>query len=288
MTAAPRVVAVGGGHGLAATLRAARRYAGEITAVVSVADVGGSSGRLRRQLGIAPPGDLRKCLVALAEDGSLLAEAFEHRFESDELAGHALGNLVLTGLAVAGGDLQRALDEAGRLLGAVGRVVPATTEPVVLKAEAETGEVEGQTAVMQAGRIRRVSLVPADPPAPAAALDALARAHQVVLGPGSLYTSVLAAAAVPAIAEAIRRSPGRRVYVANLWPQASETAGYDVAAHVAALAAHGVVVDQVLADPSAMALGPVDAAVVEAPLARSNGLAHDPERLAIALGRLVG
>ena len=282
------MVAVGGGHGLAATLRAARRYAGELTAVVSVADDGGSSGRLRRQLGIAPPGDLRKCLVALAEDGSLLAESFEHRFDGDELAGHALGNLVLTGLAATGGDLQRALDEAGRLLGAAGRVVPATTEPVVLKAEAEAGEVEGQTAVMHAVRIRRVSLVPADPPAPAAALDALGRADQVVLGPGSLFTSVLAAAAVPAIAEGIRRSPARRVYVANLRPQATETDGYDVAAHVAALAGHGVVVDVVLADTSAMPLGPVTADVVEADLARPNGLAHDPEKLAVALGGLVG
>ena len=287
------MVAVGGGHGQAVTLRAARRYAGELTAVVSVADDGGSSGRLRRQLGIAPPGDLRKCLVALAEDGSLFAEAFEHRFDADEVAGHALGNLVLAGLTATAGDLQHALDEAGRLLGAVGRVVPATTEPVVLKADAEAGEVEGQTAVMQAVRIRRVSLVPADPPAPDAALEALARADQVVVGPGSLFTSVLAAAAVPAIAEAIRRSPGRRVYVANLRPQASETEGYDVAAHVTALAAHGVVVDVVLADPRAMPLGTVagtagGVAVVEAPLARSNGLAHDPERLATALEGLVG
>jgi len=284
----PRVVAVGGGHGLAATLRAARRYAGELTAIVSVADDGGSSGRLRRQLGIAPPGDLRKCLVAMAEEGSVLAEAFEHRFESDELVGHALGNLMLTGLTAACGDLQHALDEAGRLLGAVGRVLPATTEPVVLKAVAEAGEVEGQTAVMHAAHIRRVSLVPEDPPAPAAALEALACADQVVVGPGSLFTSVLAAAAVPAIAEAIRRSPGRRVYVANLRPQGAETAGYDVAAHVAALGAHGVVVDDVLVDPAAIPLGAIELSVVEARLARPNGRAHDPARLAAALSSLVG
>jgi uncharacterized cofD-like protein len=286
--AGPGVVAVGGGHGQAASLRAARRYAGRLTAIVSVADDGGSSGRLRRQLGIVPPGDLRTCLVALAAQGSQLAGAFEHRFESDELAGHALGNLVLAGLVAACGDLQRALDEAGRLLGSVGRVVPAATEPVVLKAEAEAGEVEGQTEVMRAVRIRRVSLVPADPPAPEAALKALAQADQVVVGPGSLFTSVLAAVAVPAISEAIRRSPGRRVYVANLRPEGAETAGYDVAAHVAALEAHGVSVDHVVDDTAAIDLGSVAVPVTDAPLVRPNGRAHDPARLAAVLGGLVG
>ena len=284
----PRVVAVGGGHGLAATLRAVRRYAGEVTAIVSVADDGGSSGRLRRQLGIIPPGDLRKCLVALAAEDSALAVAFERRFDADELAGHALGNLVLAGLVAATGDMQRGLDEAAHLLGAVGRVVPAATEPVVLKAEADTGEVQGQTAVMRTAHIRRVSLVPEDPPAPEEALEALRRADQVVIGPGSLFTSILAAVAVPAVAEGIRTSPGRRVDVANLGPEGEETAGFDVAAHVAALGAHGVDVDVVLADPAATAVGVLHVPVVEAPLARSNGRAHDPARLADALGRLVG
>jgi uncharacterized cofD-like protein len=284
----PRVVAVGGGHGLAATLRAARRYAGELTAVVSVADDGGSSGRLRRQLDIIPPGDLRQCLVALAGEGSALAEAFEHRFEADELTGHALGNLLIAALMASGGDPQAGLDEAARLLDAVGRVVPAATEPVVLKAEADAGEVEGQSAVKRTGHIHRVFLVPADPPASPAALEALARADQVVVGPGSLFTSVVAAVAVPGVAEAVRRSPGRRVYVANLRPEGEETVGYDVAAHVAALAAHGVTVDVVLADPSAMALGRPGVPVVTAPLAKANGRAHDPERLAVALRPLVG
>jgi len=284
----PRVVAVGGGHGLAATLRAARLYAGELTAIVSVADDGGSSGRLRRQLGIIPPGDLRKCLVALAGDDSVLAVAFEQRFEADELTGHALGNLLIAGLLAACGDPQEGLDEAARLLGAVGRVVPAATEPVVLKAESAAGEIEGQTAVMATAHIHRVSLVPTDPPASPAALEALGRADQVVMGPGSLFTSVLAALAVPGIARGIRSSPGRRVYVANLRPEDEETAGYDVAAHVAALAAHGVVVDVVLADPAAIALGDLHVPVVSTPLAKANGRAHDPARLAAALGRLVG
>jgi uncharacterized cofD-like protein len=284
----PRVVAVGGGHGLAATLRAVRLYAGEITAVVSVADDGGSSGRLRRQLDIMPPGDLRKCLVALSEEDSALAAAFEQRFEAEELVGHALGNLVIAGLMGALGDPQKGLDEAARLLEAVGRVVPAASEPVVLKAEAGGGEIEGQTEVMATADIRRVSLVPADPPASPVALHALRHAAQVVIGPGSLFTSVLAAVAVPGLAEGIRNSPGRRVYVANLRPEGRETAGFDVADHVAALAAHGVEVDVVLADPASIALGELDVEVIQAPLAKANGRAHDPTRLAVALGRLVG
>ena len=284
------MVAVGGGHGLAATLRAARQYARSITAVVSVADDGGSSGRLRRELGIAPPGDLRKCLVALAEERSTLAEAFEQRFDSEspELTGHALGNLVLAGLVAATGDLQQALDEAGRLLGAVGRVVPAACEPVVLKAVSPSGEVEGQTAVAGTGEIERVSLVPADPAAPEAALEALRAADQIVVGPGSLFTSLLAAVAVPQVAAGIRSATATKVYVANLRPQRAETAGYDVAAHVAALEAHGVRVDVVVADTSGIALGRPSVRVVEARLAKANGLAHDPDRLAAVLEGLVG
>ncbi|HUC38218.1 MAG TPA: gluconeogenesis factor YvcK family protein [Acidimicrobiales bacterium] len=288
--AGPSVVAIGGGLGLAATLRAVRRYAGQITAVVSLADDGGSSGRLRRELGIAPPGDLRKCLVALASDHSPLASAFEHRFDSDsaELAGHALGNLVLAGLVAATGDLQRALDEAGRLLGAVGRVLPASCEPVVLKASSPAGVVEGQTAVAGTVEIESISLVPADPPAPQAVLEALGAADQVVVGPGSLFTSVLAAVAVPQVAEAIRSTAARKVYVANLRPQRAETEGYDVADHIRALEAHGVRVDVVLADTTGIALGDPSVPVVETHLAKRNGLAHDPARLAAALEGLVG
>ncbi|HXQ76546.1 MAG TPA: uridine diphosphate-N-acetylglucosamine-binding protein YvcK [Acidimicrobiales bacterium] len=289
-TGGPRVVAVGGGHGLAASLRAARLYAGEVTAIVSVADDGGSSGRLRRQMGIVPPGDLRKCLVALADDGDLLAQVFEQRFESDadELAGHALGNLVIAGLMAAAGDVQAGLDEAGRLLGAQGRVIPAATEPVVLKASSEGGEIEGQTAVQDTTHIQRVSVIPADAVAPAPALAALAAADQIVVGPGSLFTSVLAALAVPGIADAIAAASARIVYVANLRPQPAETEGFDVADHVAALVAHGVDVDAVVADTTAIALGNLSVPVVEVPLAKANGLAHDPRRLAAALAGLVG
>jgi uncharacterized cofD-like protein len=282
-------VAVGGGHGLAASLRAARLYAGVITAIVSVADDGGSSGRLRRQLGIVPPGDLRTCLVALADE-SLLAQVFQQRFETDtdELTGHALGNLLIAGLMAAAGDVQTGLDEAARLLGAEGRVIPAATEPVVLKASSAAGDIEGQTAVMDTTHIQQVSVIPADAPAPAPALAALAAADQIVVGPGSLFTSVLAALAVPGIAAGIRRSAARTVYVANLRPQPAETEGFDVADHVAALAAHGITVDVVVADSTAIALGRLAVPVVDVPLAKSNGLAHDPGRLASALAGLVG
>jgi uncharacterized cofD-like protein len=270
-----RVVALGGGHGLAATLTAVRRYANNITAIVSVADDGGSSGRLRDALGIPAPGDLRKCLVALAEPASLWARVFEHRFESGELEGHALGNLVIAGLITTTGDFTTALEEAGRLMNVQGTVLPATTVPVVLKAHAASGEVEGQVAVQNVGRVSAVSLVPPDAPAPRRALDAIAAADQIVIGPGSLFTSVLAAVVVPQIRDALAATKATKIYVANLRPQIPETAGYDVAAHVDALVAHGVDVDVVLADTP------------ERPLTRPNGLAHDPARLAEALADLV-
>ena len=286
-----RVVALGGGHGLAATLRAVRRYADDICAIVSVADDGGSSGRLRADFGIPPPGDIRRCLVALAASPSLWSEAFEHRFDAGELEGHAFGNLVIAGLADTTGDFMAALEEAGHLLGAVGRVMPATVEPVVLKAVVSgttEGIVQGQVAVGNASRIVGVSLVPADPQPPAAALEAVARADQVVVGPGSLFTSVLAAVAVPALREALAGTPARKVYVCNLREQHPETSGYDVAAHVDALSAHGLDVDVVLYHPGALPVGGLAVPGIEVPLARPDGLGHDPARLASALSDLVG
>jgi uncharacterized cofD-like protein len=290
----PRVVAIGGGHGLAGSLRAARRYAGSLTGIVTVADDGGSSGRLRRELGIVPPGDLRMCLVALAnedaEPSRSLALAFEHRFEADEVAGHALGNLLIAALVASTGDLQDALDTAGTLLGAVGRVVPAASEPVVLKADGPSGEIRGQTAVHGTSGIERVSLIPSDVAAPREAVQAIHEADQIVIGPGSLFTSVLAALAVPEITKSLATTSAQRVYVANLRPQPAETSGFDVADHVTALQEHGVSIDTVVADVSYMALGEVGelgVRVVVAELAKANGLAHDPGRLADVLADLV-
>jgi uncharacterized cofD-like protein len=284
----PSVVAIGGGHGLAATLRAVSNYTDRVTAIVSVADDGGSSGRLRELLHIIPPGDLRKCLVALAEPGSLLASTFEYRFSGEELGGHALGNLILAGLIDQTGDPVTALEEAGRLLGLKGRVLPSTAEPVVLKAEADGGHVAGQVAVMATDNIRKVSLVPSDPEAPAQAVAALEEADQIILGPGSLFTSVLAALAVPGIREGISRSDARKAYVCNLRPQIPETESFDVGMHLEALVAHGVSVDVAICDTAGIPLGRPLVPVVDRPLSRPNGRAHDPVKLASALSDLLG
>ncbi len=284
-----RVVAVGGGHGTAITLQAARCYAEEVTAIVSVADDGGSSGRLREQLHVVAVGDIRKCLAALAGERSTLARALDYRFGEGELAGHALGNLLLVGLIQTAGGLVAGVDAAADLLGAVGRVLPATTEQVTLKAEVGGGEVNGQVAVASSAAIRRVSLVPEDCVPPPEALTALAEADQIVIGPGSLYTSILAAAAVPGVAKAISSSPAQRVYVCNLWPQIPETEGYDVADHLLALEEHGIEVDVVLWDSSAGVAGPAEGPgrVVDRPLSGPNGRVHDPGRLAAALADLL-
>jgi uncharacterized cofD-like protein len=284
----PAVVALGGGHGTAVTLQAARRYAGRLTAVVSVADDGGSSGRLRKLLNVVALGDLRKCLVALAAEDSALALAFEHRFDEGELAGHALGNLILAGLVEATGDLVSGVQAAADLLGAGGEVLPATVERVVLKAESDGGQVAGQVAVSQADNIRTVSLVPGDARPPRLAVERILAADQIVIGPGSLFTSVLAAAAVGGIADAVARSGGQRVYVCNLRPQHPETAGFDVAAHLEALNRHNVAVDVVLCDTSqGMALGDLGISALDIPLTEGNTLVHSPNRLAHALASLL-
>jgi uncharacterized cofD-like protein len=284
----PAVVALGGGHGTAVTLRAARRYAGTLTGVVSVADDGGSSGRLRELLNVVALGDIRKCLVALAADDSALAVAFEHRFEEGELGGHALGNLILAGLVEATGDLVAGVRAAADLLGAQGDVLPATSEKVVLKAEATNGSVAGQVAVMGTAGIETVELVPGDAQPPGLAVQRIRDADQVVIGPGSLFTSVLAACAVKGIAEAVRQTRGQRVYVCNLHPQWPETDGFDVAAHIRALARHEVAIDVVVCDSSqGVPVGNPGLPVVDLPLTGSNVHVHSPAKLAEALSGLL-
>jgi uncharacterized cofD-like protein len=280
----PRVVAVGGGHGTAVTLRAALRYAAHATGVVSVADDGGSSGRLRELLDVVALGDLRTCLVAVAAEDSALAPAFERRFTEGELAGHTLGNLILAGLVGTLDDLEAAVDEAGRLLGARARVLPATTARVVLRSTGRNGAVTGQVAVMAASSIERVELVGSDATAPDAVVNALLTADQIAIGPGSLFTSVLAAASVPGVIEAMRASRAQRVYVCNLRPQVPETAGFTVADHVAALVRHRVPLDVVVVDRhTPMPLGEPGVEVLCADLVGHNRLVHDPARLASAL-----
>ncbi len=288
MSGRPAVVAIGGGHGTAVTLKAARHYAGTLTGLVSVADDGGSSGRLRELFNVVALGDIRKCLVALAEEDSALAVAFGRRYDEGELAGHALGNLILAGLIDATGDLVAGVREAAALLGAHGDVLPATTEPVVLKAESAHGTVAGQVAVKETGDIGTVSLVPGDARPPAVALERIAEADQVVIGPGSLFTSVLAAVAAHGIAEAVASSKAQVVYVCNLRQEVRETEGYDVAAHIEALARHDVVVDVVLCDTiGGMGIGTTDVTVHDVSLTGENTLVHSPAKLAQALSGLL-
>ena len=293
-----RVTGVGGGHGLAATLRAARRYADGVSAVVTVADDGGSSGRLTRELGIPPPGDIRNCLVALAEP-SVMSELFQHRFETGALTGHTVGNLVIAALAEARGDFAEAVDEAGRLLGAAGTVFPSTTEVVSLRARVGGGEVRGQVAVAQTtAPIQAVYLEPSDPPAHPGAVAAIHDADQVVLGPGSLFTSLIATVLVPELKRALTATKGRKVFVCNARMQKGETLGLDAPAHVEALLAHAgprsvdavvvqspeIPVDGVHADVSALRALGLD--VLEADVADARGV-HDPARLSEALATIV-
>jgi uncharacterized cofD-like protein len=289
---APQVVAVGGGHGLAASIRAVRRYAGCTTAIVSTADDGGSTGRLRNAIDMPAPGDVRRCIEAMAGDtGRPLTAALDYRFSGSDVEGHALGNLLLAGLQAVTGDFVTAVDELSRLVGldpAVGSVVPATVGPVVLCAELAGGRrISGQVAISETTGIERLVVLPAHAVTPAGAVAALARADQVVLGPGSLYTSVLAAALAGDVREALTGSPGRCVYVCNLRAEAGETRGYDVAAHVAALRRHGIQPHVVLAQRGGLRLGDVGVPVVEAEVARPDGLAHDPVLLGAALADLV-
>jgi uncharacterized cofD-like protein len=293
MTVKPRVVALGGGHGLSVALKAVRQYAGDITAVASVADDGGSSGRLRRDLDVPAPGDLRKCLVALADGDSTWARAFEHRFSSGELEDHALGNLIIVGLAESMGSLSAALDESARLVGAVGRVLPATTEPVAITASVGARNVVGQVAVAQAGerdRIRDVQLMPPDAPADPDALKAINDADQIVWAPGSLYTSIVAVVCVPEIRDAVAKSRAQVVQVANLVAE-NETAGLDGTDHLTAVREHDGRVDIFLYDAEHGL--PVDTervrdlGVEPRSAVVATGEEHDPAQLARALAALL-
>ena len=235
-TDGPAVVAVGGGHGLAQCLRAVIGYAGSITAVVTVADDGGSSGRLAPALGIPPPGDIRQCLLALAPDESRIHRLFSHRFDSGDVAGHSLGNLIIAALSEIEGDFASALLAVGTMLGALGTVIPASTERLGLEAVVDGEPVTGQVEIARGlGRIDAIRVTPPGAKASPEAVDALLEADQIVLGPGSLYTSVMAAMLVPGITAAINASGARLVYVANLITQEGETLGMDCADHIEAL-----------------------------------------------------
>jgi uncharacterized cofD-like protein len=303
--AGPRVVALGGGHGLAASLSALRQVTDRLTAVVTVADDGGSSGRLRQEFGVLPPGDLRRALAALCDDdewGRTWAEVLQHRFASDgEMAGHAVGNLLIVALWERLGDAVDGLDWVGRLLGARGRVLPMSAVPLEITAEvaglvasdpSAVREVRGQAQVASTtGQVRSVALVPADPPACPEAVEAIRSADGVVLGPGSWFTSVLVHLLVPELAAALRETPGRRVLTLNLSPQVGETRGFSPERHLEVLAAHapGLRLDVVIADDAfvadqpalARAAASLGAELVVADVGCDDGSPrHDPARLA--------
>lgn len=287
----PRVVAIGGGHGLAVTLRAVAPWAGQVTAVVSTADDGGSTGRLRESWDVPALGDVRRCLTALADAEAAWTRVLERRFDAGELSGHATGNLLLLALTEEIGDLQGACDEVARTLGidaTRARVVPVTDDAVVLHGYTRGHEViVGQVSVAETADVTDVWIDPECTAASPLAVDAIGRADLVVLGPGSLYTSVLAAAMVGDIRKALTDTPARVVYVANLRADQAEAKGYDVARHVAALHRHSIQPHQVLADPVGLPVGDVDAEVVAGAVADDRGLVHDPVRLGRALAGLL-
>ncbi len=241
-----KVVAIGGGTGLPSVLRGMKAYTGNLTAIVTMADDGGSSGRLRRELGVPPPGDLRSNIAALADDEDLMTQLFQYRFANGGLEGHSLGNLFLTALADITGGMDRAVVETGRVLAIEGQVLPATLhEGVTLVAEVRVpGEssarrVVGESQIPQAGgQIERVFLLPDHVRAFPAAIRAILAADLIVIGPGSLYTSLLPTLLVHGITEAIRASAALTIYVCNVATQPGETDGYTVADHVLALEKH--------------------------------------------------
>jgi len=241
----PKVVAIGGGHGLSVLLRGLKWYTSNITAIVTVADDGGSSGRLRRTLGVLPPGDFRNCIAALADDEALTTQLFQYRFGSaNELNGHSFGNLFITAMAEVTGSFERAILESGRVLAVRGRVLPSTLCDVTLMADLRAepvgiSRVTGESSITEAGgAIERVYLEPDNAPAYPEAVRALLGADLIVAGPGSLYTSVLPNLLVPDVARAVAASRALKVYVCNVATQRGETDGYSAGDHIAALEAH--------------------------------------------------
>lgn len=255
-----RVVAIGGGTGLSTLLRGLKRRTEHLTAIVTVTDDGGSSGRLRRELGVLPPGDVRNCLVALADDESLMSALFSHRFTSGGLAGHSFGNLFLAALTEITGDFDRAIKESSKVLAIRGTVLPSTTRDVRLHALLSDGrEVAGESRIGRAPvSVQRVWLEPGDAEALPLALERIRQAQVVVLGPGSLFTSIVPNLLVHGIREALVQTTAPVVYVANLMTQPGETAEFDARDHLDGIIRH-------------VGIGVVDVMLVnEAPVAKES------------------
>ena len=306
-----KVVALGGGHGLAASLSALRRVTPDVTAIVTVADNGGSSGRLREEFGVLPPGDLRMALAALCGDddwGTTWSRVVQHRFAGDgDLGGHSTGNLLIATLWDLLGDPVAGLDWVGRLLRVTGRVLPMAAVPLDIVASVSgldpadpdgLSVVRGQAEVARTpGQVRSISLLPEDPPAVPEAVAAVAEADWIVFGPGSWFSSVLPHLMVPSLASALRETSARRMVALNLVAQPGETEGFSPHRHLEVLADHApsLSVDVVLADRGAVrgseaelekAAGLLHASVALCDVAAGDGAKHDPVRLAEAYRRI--
>jgi uncharacterized cofD-like protein len=234
----PKIVVLGGGTGLSTLLRGLKHYSANITAIVTVADDGGSSGRLRREIGVLPPGDIRNCLAALADEEKLLTELFQYRFQAGSgLSGHSFGNLFLTVMSEVTGDLERAIAAISKVLAVRGQVLPATLSDVQLWAELEDGRhINGESNITEAGgKIVKIGCTPSNPPAIPRAIQAIEEADYIIIGPGSLYTSVIPNLLVPEIPAAIAKREVPRIYVCNIMTQHGETQGYAVSDHIRAI-----------------------------------------------------
>lgn len=240
----PKIVAIGGGTGLSTMLRGLKLYTKNLTAVVTVADDGGGSGKLRQDLGILPPGDIRNCMQALANVEPIMQQLMNYRFESGSLKGQSFGNLLLAALTGISTSFDQAVSKMSQVLAITGRVLPVTNSDVQLKAKLDNGmQVIGESEIPQVlkktgGRIQKIQLIPEKPPALPDALKAIKEADIILLGPGSLYTSVIPNLCVNGVSDAIRKSTVPRVYICNIMTQDGETEGYSAADHLDALFAH--------------------------------------------------
>lgn len=307
-----KVAALGGGHGLSANLRALRTFCDDLVAIVTVADNGGSSGRLRRELGVLPPGDLRQALAALCRDdewGRTWARVLQHRFESaGELHSHAVGNLLIVALWELLDGHVEGLDWVGRLLGAQGRVLPMAAVPIDIAAHVRGADpadpdattlVRGQVEVATTqGLVESVELIPRDPPACVEAVEAIQSADWIVLGPGSWYTSVLPHLLVPDLCAALTSTTARRCVTLNVAPQQGETEGFSSSTYLEVLAVHApdLQIDVVLADADGVVDMPMlretanglGAELVVANLAASDGSPrHEVDKLAAAYAEIL-
>ncbi|MDR1784519.1 MAG: YvcK family protein [Endomicrobium sp.] len=248
-----KIVALGGGSGLSTLLRGLKKYNKSITAVVNVADDGGSSGKLRTELGVLPPGDIRNCLVALSEEESLMSRLFQYRFPTrGTLSGHSFGNLFLTAMSSILGSFDSAIANCSEVLAIRGRVLPVTLSSIVLEAELESGKkIKGESKISEVEeKIKRIGLSPMSPPATPDVINVLKNADIIIFGPGSLYTSIIVNLLVDGVVDAIKISKAYKMYVCNIMTQPGETKGYKLSDHVAAIEKHSYsgIVDCVIAN----------------------------------------